>query len=73
MSFATYDERTGNLYAIVEGGGPEELARNYARVPAWMVRAVLPAVRGVIKAKPVGVILGSRWACAIVSTGLELF
>ena len=24
MSFATYDERTGNLYAIVEGGGPEE-------------------------------------------------
>ena len=24
MSFSTFDDRTGNLYAIVEGGGPEE-------------------------------------------------
>ena len=24
MSFSTFDERTGNLYAIHEGGGPEE-------------------------------------------------
>ena len=24
MSFSTFDERTGTLYAIVEGGGPEE-------------------------------------------------